>query len=210
MTPEVIIFDFDGVICDSVNVKTEAFALMYSKYGEDIVSQVVKFHHAHGGISRYEKFRHFHKEFLGVSLTDEELLRMGEDFSSLVLQKVIQAPYLSGVLEFIQSIYKESMLFICTGTPENEMNIILAEKGIAQYFKGVYGSPRSKTQIIRQIIKTYDLLSGQVEFYGDAMTDYNAAKDASVNFVGVYSTSTTFPDGTSIIKDFKFKQKNRI
>ena len=54
-----IIYDFDGVICDSVNVKTEAFAKIYSEYGHSIVSKVVDYHNLHGGISRYEKIQVF-------------------------------------------------------------------------------------------------------------------------------------------------------
>ena len=34
---KLVIFDFDGVLVDSVNVKTEAFGLMYKDYGSDVV-----------------------------------------------------------------------------------------------------------------------------------------------------------------------------
>ena len=33
---KAVIFDFDGVILDSVNVKTKAFGSMYSKYGSEV------------------------------------------------------------------------------------------------------------------------------------------------------------------------------
>jgi beta-phosphoglucomutase-like phosphatase (HAD superfamily) len=33
MRYQAIFFDFDGVILDSVHVKTEAFAAMFRKYG---------------------------------------------------------------------------------------------------------------------------------------------------------------------------------
>ncbi len=197
-----IIFDFDGVICDSVNVKTEAFALMYKEYGDNVVSRVIQFHQDHGGISRYEKFRHYHKEFLGISLTDEEVRKMGEDFSSIVLQRVIDSPYLPGVMEFIERESSYSMLFICTGTPETEIKMILERKKINKYFKSVYGSPKTKTEIIKDIMKSYNLLNAQLEFYGDAMTDYNAALDNNIKFIGVLSKTTKFPDGTIIIDDF--------
>ena len=37
-----IFFDFDGVILDSVDCKTQAFEKMYSKYGNDIAKKVKK------------------------------------------------------------------------------------------------------------------------------------------------------------------------
>ena len=57
---KAIIFDYDGVIAESVNVKTEAFAEMYKPYGESILKKVVSHHEANGGISRFEKFRIYH------------------------------------------------------------------------------------------------------------------------------------------------------
>ena len=35
-----IVFDFDGVILESANVKTEAFVALYSSYGSEIVERV--------------------------------------------------------------------------------------------------------------------------------------------------------------------------
>ena len=54
---KTIFFDFDGVILNSVNVKTEAFRDMYKQYGDDIAQKVVNHHLANGGVSIFEKFR---------------------------------------------------------------------------------------------------------------------------------------------------------
>ena len=40
-----IIFDFDGVICDSVEIKTQAFAKLYNQYGPDIENKVIKYYY---------------------------------------------------------------------------------------------------------------------------------------------------------------------
>jgi phosphoglycolate phosphatase-like HAD superfamily hydrolase len=93
-------------------------------------------------------------------------------------------------------------LFICTGTPETEIRIILDKKGLTKYFKGIYGAPKNKADIIQEIIHTYRFSNKELEFYGDAMTDYNAAKATNIKFTGVFSTTTSFPEGTLVIKDF--------
>ena len=59
-----IIFDFDGVIAESVQVKSDAFAELYKPYGTEIVKKVVEHHEANGGMSRYEKIRFYHGSFL--------------------------------------------------------------------------------------------------------------------------------------------------
>ena len=196
-----IIFDFDGVICDSVNIKTEAFKLMYNEYGKEVVEKVEKYHNEHA-ISRYEKFRYFHKEFLGIQLKDEEIFKMGEVFSSIVLQKVIDSKYIPGVIKFIKSKFKNKYLFICTGTPETEILEILERKKIIKYFKGIYGSPKSKVEIINLIMNKFKMTRDQLEFYGDTMTDYNAAKITDVKFIGILNNLTSFPEETSVIKNF--------
>jgi len=47
---KLLIFDFDGVLADSVEVKTEAFALLYKPYGQKVVEKVVSHHRDNGGI----------------------------------------------------------------------------------------------------------------------------------------------------------------
>ena len=70
---ENIFFDFDGVIADSVNVKTEAFKQLYLKYGDEIAAKVVHHHIQNGGMSRFEKFKYYHKEYLSITLDETGL-----------------------------------------------------------------------------------------------------------------------------------------
>ena len=75
-----IFFDFDGVILDSVECKTRAFQKMYSKFGNDISEKVKKYHLDNGGISRYEKFKFWHKEFLNINLNNFKFKRWQINF----------------------------------------------------------------------------------------------------------------------------------
>ena len=54
-----IIFDFDGVIAESIQMKTDAFATLYSDNGADIVQRVVSHHEANGGMSRFDKIKYY-------------------------------------------------------------------------------------------------------------------------------------------------------
>ena len=58
------IFDYDGVIVDSVDIKTEAFVNLYKEYGKNIQLKIKKFHIKNGGISRKDKIKYFHKNYL--------------------------------------------------------------------------------------------------------------------------------------------------
>ena len=56
---KAIIFDFDGTICDSLQVKAEAFGEVYSEYGEDISLKVIDHHNNNLGVPREIKFKYF-------------------------------------------------------------------------------------------------------------------------------------------------------
>jgi len=178
-----IIFDFDGVIAESVNIKTAAFVKMYEKYGDDVVRKVASHHISHGGISRFEKFKLYHRDFLGIQLTNQQLKDLAYKFSKLVVQKVVNAPYVPGALEFVKEHHKDYQFFISTGTPQDEITNIIQKKKLKIYFESIYGSPREKTDHIGTIIEKYKFLKDEVVFIGDSESDYNAAKTMKIKFV---------------------------
>lgn len=56
---QTLVFDCDGVVLNSNKVKTEAFFKAALPYGEAAAQQLVEYHVARGGISRYKKFAWF-------------------------------------------------------------------------------------------------------------------------------------------------------
>ena len=54
-----LIFDCDGVILNSNNIKTEAFGEVVAYFGDQASKSLINFHLERGGISRYEKFKYF-------------------------------------------------------------------------------------------------------------------------------------------------------
>ena len=197
-----VLFDFDGVIVDSVDLKTDAFAQMFKKYGKDIEKKVVDYHIYHGGISRYEKFKYFYKVLLNTSITEKELNTLGQTFSKIVTNKVIKAPLIDGAeetLEYLKNI--NTPAFVVTGTPQNEIDIIVEKRKLSKYFKQVYGSPLSKTEIIMKIkkINNFDLKKSLL--VGDSITDYNAAVKTQTNFLGVVKINqdSPFPINTKTV-----------
>ena len=178
-----IIFDFDGVIAESVNVKTVAFQKIYQQYGNEVVSKVIKHHLSNGGISRFEKFKLYHNNFLGIKLKKQQLMELSDEFSKLVVQNVIDAPYVPGAFEFIKNNYKNYDYFISTGTPQDEMINIINKKQLNNYFNSIYGSPEEKTKHVKKIIYENAYSKDEVIFIGDADTDILAAKDNDISII---------------------------
>ena len=192
---KAIIFDFDGVIAESVSVKTEAFAEIYRPYGNNLEQKVVEHHLANGGISRFEKFRLYHNEFLGVDLTESELADLADQFSYLVLDKVIAAPYVQGAYEFLSEYHHVYDFFISTGTPESEIVSILEEKQLMRFFRKVYGSPEKKTEHVSRILRNGNYQSNEVVFVGDSPSDCDAARKNNIPFIA------RVVEGNSQLKD---------
>jgi phosphoglycolate phosphatase-like HAD superfamily hydrolase len=177
-----IFFDFDGVILDSVDCKTKAFEGMYSKYGQEIADKVKRYHLENGGVSRFEKFKYWHQKHLGIKITKKQLRFLCDEFSDLVVNKVISSKEIDGSIDFIKKNHKNYKFWIITGTPTNEIEQIADKIGIAQYFLGIHGSPENKQYWISKILKNFKLNSYETLFLGDALTDYDAAKHCKLNF----------------------------
>ena len=124
---EVLIYDFDGVICDSVKIKTNAFIELYKNYSLKIQNQVKEYHILNSGISRFEKFRYYQTVLLNKNSNEKEIKNLARKFTLLVKKEVINAPYIDGVLEFLK-LNSSKKQFICTGTPEAEIIEIVRKK----------------------------------------------------------------------------------
>ena len=199
---QILVYDFDGVICKSVDIKTDAFLELYKNCDESIKSRIVKYHHKHGGISRFKKIQYIEGDLLGNKIDERYLEKMGKKFSKIVKAKVINADYVEGVLNFIQLNSKKYRQFICTGTPHEEIMEIVTKKNILKLFEGIYGSPQKKANILNEIISKNEVNSDDIIFFGDAITDYDAAKESCVRFIGIKNEKTNFPESTKLINNF--------
>ena len=183
---EIVVFDFDGVLVNSVNVKTSAFEQMYQQYGLAVVRKVRSHHESNGGMSRFEKFKFYHENYLGKKLDTEEIQAMSKQFSEMVVDKVISADWIPGANKFLEKIYNNNVrCAIVSATPQNEIDLIIAKRGMSKYFSHVYGAPRSKPDNLLDLLKKYSLQPTKLVFFGDALADYEAATEVGITFVGV-------------------------
>lgn len=193
-------FDFDGVLLDSVGVKTEAFVTLFEPYGTKVLEQLLEHHRLNGGISRVDKIEYAHANFIGKPLTPDELKAWGKRYSDMVVDRVIQVPWIPGAQEFVEEMTGKCLMFVISGTPEIELKQVMEARGIDRYFTEILGSPIRKPQHIRYLLKKYELHPEQCVFVGDALTDYHAAKETGLHFVGVQG-DVTLPDGAEVLPD---------
>ena len=188
-----VVFDFDGVLVDSVDVKTEAFVSLFEGEGEEVVRRVVDYHLEHGGISRLEKFRFIYREILCRPLSEEKLHFLCKNFSRIVVGQVVSTRWVDGAEEFLKRNKNNYKFFIVSGTPDEELRSIVKQRRINFLFDAVFGSPKAKDLLLNELVDLYDLRSNEVVFIGDAMTDWQAAKSAGIQFIWKRASKNTPP-----------------
>jgi len=198
-------FDFDGVVLESTHIKTDAFVELYS--GTGFEEQVRKYHLANQGISRFVKFEWIAKNILYKEWQPEHAEILGNKFSELVLDKILKAPFVAGVehlLHWLQA--QKKFVVVASGTPQVELNEIIVKRNLQSVFKEYLGTPKSKTDIINEVVGNYKFQKNECLFLGDASTDCEAAKTSGIDFLARYTSELheywLQNEATFIIPDF--------
>lgn len=200
---DAVFFDFDGVLAESSDIKTRAFHEMYKGYGPDIAGRVVVHHTINGGVSRRKKIRHYHRDFLGIAITEDDVAELIQQFSEIVEDAVVAADWVPGAREFLDAHVGAVMMFVLSGTPQGELDRINARRGMEHYFVSIHGSPPEKEVTIVELLHRHGLDHDRVLFVGDAFSDLAAARSTGLHFVGRVPPGgeNRFPAGTAIIPD---------
>ena len=179
---QIIFWDFDGVIKDSVMVKSAGYEKLFLPFGEDVVKRVNKHHNVHGGISRYEKIP-LYLSWAGEPANPIQVQDFCDRFSELVQQAVVDSPWVPGVCAYLSSHYADQCFVLITGTPQKEIEEILHALNITRYFRNVYGAPKAKTIMVKDVLERLSCPFEQALVIGDSGTDLEAAKNNNVAFL---------------------------
>ena len=200
---KVVVFDFDGVLLDSADIKTDAFGRLFTGEDPGDASKILDYHKANAGMSRYEKFRWAYREILKRPLSEKEETVLGDRFNEMVEGRVAAAEWIAGAETFLLRNYSDTPLYVASGTPESELRRIVDNRDIGVYFKGIYGSPPKKKDILLRIAEEQGCSPAELVMVGDAPTDWKGAVSAKTRFIGVVPQGrpSPFPEGTTVLHD---------
>jgi len=177
-----LILDFDGVIVESIPLKTVAFRKVFS-FAPEHLDKIIEFHLENGGMSRYDKFRYIYENILHEPLTAEQEERLAGEYVGLIFDAMLTVPYVEGAEEFLRDCSRVLPLYIVSATPEGEMHEIARRRDLTKYFVRIYGSPKTKAECIREILAETGASPDEALFVGDAPNDWEAAHETNVRFV---------------------------
>jgi len=197
-----IFFDFDGVIADSVDAKIMAFGELYREFGPEVRAAVMAYQRAVPGETRFDKIPRFHRDLLGIELSPDEITHWCDRLSDIVLDEVVASPLLPDVPEILTLLRDQGVpAHIVSGTPHDELQVIVDRKGLRAFFASARGAPQKKHVIVEDILAATGLARERCLFVGDAMTDYDCAQTCRLDFLGrVERGQNPFPAGTLIVE----------
>lgn len=179
---QLVFWDFDGVLKDSVAVKTDAFVRLFQRFGGDIASRVRSHHEKNGGMSRLEKMP-LYLEWAGENVTPQNIEAYCQRFSDIVLRRVIAAPWVAGVERILRKNPYAQEFILVTATPQDEITEILESLDLRSCFSEVFGAPTKKGEAICDCLSRRDALRSRCLMIGDARADMDAALENGIPFL---------------------------
>lgn len=181
---QTIVFDCDGVILNSNQIKTNAFFQVALPFGRSAAEALVLYHTENGGVSRYEKFNHFASKIapkFGYDLDVKQLINHYES----VLDKALITCEMTQSLNSLKKITQGIPWCVVSGSDQEELRSVFEARALTNLFNGgIFGSPNSKVVILKRLIDN-GVISLPALYLGDSSYDHIAATQCGLDFIFV-------------------------
>lgn len=177
---DAIIFDCDGVILDSNNLKVDAMrkSLLMAHILQPEIDSCCDYFKKNFGKSRFHHVQHFIKNI--ITIKNESLYENILRYYSLQCKDLyLTAEVTPGFFDAIA--YCPAKLFVASGSEQEELRGVFSNRGLDRHFTLILGSPTAKVKNVATIL---ELTKGKVLMVGDALSDFHAAKENDIDFIG--------------------------
>ena len=175
----LIIFDYDGVIVDSLDTNLKIAALACQKIGCPV----------HPSQSEIERLENIAFDDLGrqIGVPENKIPKFTEIIFDSLAQNAIAPPIFQGMKEVIQKLKRKSHIAIITTNVKTAVNQVLETGGLCHDIDLVMGAEQngSKSEKICQAMASFNVRSSFTYMIGDAVSDIREAHKAGVNSIAV-------------------------
>lgn len=196
-----VVFDFDGTLVDSNNIKRQGFDFVFADY-PDRMAAIREYCYGFNHTIRGEKFRHVTEQILGLRYTPELERLCHERYASFTTDSVAAAPEIPGAAAFVRSLasYRPALL---SSTPTAILLQILERRGWRSLFPLVQGAPIDKRAWLEDFQRILGCQPEQLVFFGDTDEDEESGRLAGCTFVRV--GRAPLHAGELAVPDFRFQ-----
>jgi phosphoglycolate phosphatase-like HAD superfamily hydrolase len=175
---EAVVFDFDGTLIQSANAKRDAFFRLFPdepRY-RDVISAVLAEDpdgSRHDVIPRMVETMQARKLTLpfGQNATD----RIGA-YTQAVYAAQAAADECPGATDILRRLKGRTATFLSSNTPEVDLVSLVEQRGWSEFFLGMFGYPREKTETLANIVWRHGGGNpARVAVVGDGESDEQAA-----------------------------------
>jgi HAD superfamily hydrolase (TIGR01549 family) len=180
-----ILWDFDGVLMDSMPVRDKGFEEVLVNYPLEQIEQLLAYHRQNGGLSRYVKFRYFFEQIRQEAVSEEKINQLALSFSQIMRKALIKPELLiEDTLNFVKANQHLYNMHVVSGSDQNELRYLCQTLKLDQYFISIHGSPVAKKEIIHELLTSYKYHAQDVALIGDSVNDFEAAQINGIDFYG--------------------------
>lgn len=179
---KVIVFDFDGTLVESNQLKYEAYFELFPKdnYHDRAIRQILS--------TSFEESRDviLEKILRQIDPNTADLMatvnRLAEQYNRIVVEAVKNCPECPGAETTLRQLSARLPLYLSSTTPEEALRAILSFRNWRGYFRDVFGYPRKKIETLRELLQREQVTPDQILVVGDGDSDRIAAAAVGCQF----------------------------
>ena len=186
-----VVFDFDGTLVDSNDIKRETFfAVAHPWDSSGAVAEEV--FDLWPTADRYEKTRRIAEALISRKLLPEGsslkdwASHLADDYTIQCEKAISCCPEMPGASQVLKELSATGFhLFVNSATPVEPLRKILKLRNWNHFFQGVYGAESIKADNLGQIAKTTGATPKEIVHVGDQPDDLQATEQFGCHFVAM-------------------------
>ena len=192
MPVKVIVFDFDGTLIDSNQLKYDAFFKLFpsddlhKKIVTEVLSEILEG-------SRYVILRETIKRRnteMNEGELDNNVQVLAAKYNVIVADGAKHCKEKPGAKEVLESLSKRYNLYLNSTTPETSLKDIVKHRKWENYFCDIFGYPNDKTSVLFDIIKRESINQDELLVVGDGKSDRDSANSVKCGFFQINNDSS--------------------
>lgn len=190
-----IVFDFDGTLVDSNELKVQAFYELFPADCAGVIRNVMATNRERSRFTILGKILAGTTAVSNAAQRETRIAKLAAQYNDIVQHGAATCPAFPDIVSLLEDLSGQHPIFVSSGTPEESLRDIITARGWGGYFAGVFGYPRRKTDVLRRICSERELAPEMILVVGDGESDREAAAATGSQFFRV-----TGPDWVAALR----------
>ena len=190
MALKVIIFDFDGTLVDSNDIKYQAFFELFPRddVHKAVITEVLKEYREQSRYVILEKIlRGLQTNKKQLPSLEQEVEKYAGRYNSAVVNLVKRCNEKPGTAEMLNFLHQRYKLYLSSTTPEVSLKEIVEFRGWGVFFVDIFGYPRNKIATVERIMGLESAAPSEILIVGDGESDKASAAFWGCQFYNITS-----------------------